>query len=58
MVRQKSDIGTDMKTLKIQDETHTELTRIVGELTARNGSQKTYDETIMELIQFWRKNRK
>jgi len=43
------------KTLKISEETHKLLTKVKGELTARDGEIKTFDETIAELIDFWRR---
>ncbi len=39
-----------MKTIRISDQTHEELTKMMGEIIARKGKQTTYDETIMELI--------
>lgn len=39
-----------MKTLKIRDETHVELTKVLGELTAQTGQVKTYDEAILALV--------
>jgi len=45
------------KTLKISEETHRLLTKVKGELTARDGKLKTFDETIAELIDFWRKKK-
>jgi len=47
-----------MKTLKISDSIHEELTRIKGQLIARNGKVKSYDETIAELIKFWKEKKK
>ena len=47
--------GPTMKMLKIKDETHKQLTKILGELTARNGSVKTYDDVLQELIRIYRK---
>jgi len=45
-----------MKTIRISDEIHGELTKIVGELIARKGKRITYDEAIKELIAFWREH--
>ena len=42
-----------MKTIRINDETHKKLTRIVGELTVRNSESKSYDDAINELITLW-----
>lgn len=40
-----------MKSLVISEETHTELTKMKGELMAETGKPDlTYDEVIMELI--------
>ncbi len=44
----------EMKTVRITDETHEELTKMMGEIMARKGKQTTYDETIMELIKIAR----
>lgn len=44
-----------MKMLKIKEDTHKELTHILGELTSRNGSVKTYDEVLKELLAVYRK---
>jgi len=43
-----------MKTLKIQDATHKDLTKLLGELTAQNGQIKTYDDVIRALIKRYR----
>ena len=39
-----------MKTLKISDQTHAELTKIAGQLTAESGKIKTYEEAIEALL--------
>lgn len=39
-----------MKTLKIREETHKELTKTLGELVSHTGEPKTYDEVILHLI--------
>ena len=44
-----------MKMLKIKEETHKELTSILGELTARNGKIKTYDDVLKELLAAYKK---
>ena len=44
-----------MKTIRIEDQTHIELSKVKGELTIRNGKTKSYDETIKELILVWKK---
>ncbi len=40
-----------MKIVKVSDQTHAQLTRSVGELTAQTGKKKTYQETIELLLQ-------
>ena len=39
-----------MKTIKMSDQLHLELTAIVGELTAESGQIKTYDEAVDALV--------
>ncbi len=39
-----------MKTLRISDQLHAELTAIVGQLTAKSGEIKTYDDAIEALF--------
>jgi hypothetical protein len=39
-----------MKTLKISDQTHAQLTKIVGQLTAETGKIATYEDAINELL--------
>ena len=39
-----------MKALKISDQTHSELTRIVGQLTAESGIVKTYEDAVKALL--------
>ncbi|MCW4000576.1 MAG: ribbon-helix-helix domain-containing protein [Candidatus Bathyarchaeota archaeon] len=39
-----------MKTLKISDQFHSELTAIVGQLTAKSGEIKTYEDAIEALL--------
>ncbi|MEM3383452.1 MAG: hypothetical protein QW193_05745 [Nitrososphaerales archaeon] len=46
-----------LKTLKIKPETHKELTKIVGELQARNGEVKSFDDAILELIKLWKESK-
>lgn len=44
-----------MKTLKIAERTHTELTKIKGEIMAETGNPKlSYDEVIESLIENWK----
>lgn len=40
-----------MKTLKINDATHTELVKVKGLLTSKTGKETTFDEAILWLIQ-------
>ena len=54
--RPNLDVGSNMRTIRLSDEIHVELTKIVGELIARKGKRITYDEAIMELITFWREH--
>lgn len=45
---------TELKTLKISDETHKLITMIKGELIAKSGDPKlTYDDAIYRLVKFW-----
>jgi hypothetical protein len=39
-----------MKTLKISDQTHAKLTKIVGQLTSKTGKINTYEDVINELL--------
>jgi hypothetical protein len=39
-----------MKAVKISDQTHSELTRIVGQLTAASGKVKTYEDAVEALL--------
>ena len=43
-----------VKTMKLTDSTHKELTRISAALTAKDGQRRTFDETIIELIESYR----
>jgi hypothetical protein len=46
--------GDGMKTLKIENQTHQELTKVKGALMAKTGDPDiTYDHVIMELIARW-----
>jgi len=45
-----------LKTLKITEATHQELTKVKGSITAETGKDATYDDAILELIKVW-KNR-
>ena len=42
-----------LKTLKIQETTHKELTKVKGAITSETGIDTTYDEAIMSLIREW-----
>jgi hypothetical protein len=39
-----------MKTIKISNQTHAKLTKIVGQLTAETGKIATYEEAISALL--------
>jgi len=43
-----------VKTMKISDETHRELTKVSAKITAEDGERRTFDETIMEIITVYR----
>jgi hypothetical protein len=43
-----------LKTLKITEATHQELTKVKGSITAKTGKDATYDDAILELINFWK----
>lgn len=43
-----------VKTMKISDKTHRELTIVSAEFTAKDGTRRTFDETIMEIINYYR----
>jgi len=47
-----------VKTMKLTDSTHKELTRISAALTAKDGQRRTFDETIIELIESYRSKEK
>jgi hypothetical protein len=48
-----------MKTLKILEATHTELTKVKGDLMAKTGNPDvTYDDTILELVKAWNNSKK
>ncbi|MCP8320506.1 MAG: hypothetical protein H3Z52_06160 [archaeon] len=40
--------------MKLSRTTHNELTKLLAELTAKNGKKRTYDEVIMDLIKFYK----
>ncbi|MEM4976421.1 MAG: hypothetical protein QXT64_03745 [Desulfurococcaceae archaeon] len=39
-----------MRTIKISDETHRELSKLLGELMAKNGKPRTYEDVIKYLL--------
>lgn len=43
-----------LKTLKIQETTHKELTKVKGAITSETGKESTYDGAIIELINTWK----
>jgi hypothetical protein len=47
-----------LKTLKIQETTHKELTKVKGSITSETGQDATYDDAIMGLIKSWRETKK
>ena len=42
---------TSMKTLKIDDDTHSKLTSLLGELTAQTSKMQTYQDAINSLLE-------
>ena len=44
-----------MTTIRISKKTHLELKKIKGELLAKNGKERTFDEIIQLLIEHYRK---
>jgi hypothetical protein len=40
----------EVKTLKISDELHAELTAVLGQLTAKSGQIKTYEDAVEALL--------
>jgi hypothetical protein len=49
---------TPLKTLKIQETTHKELTKVKGAITSETGKDATYDDAILELIKSWKTKNK
>ena len=47
-----------VKTMKISDKTHKELTIVSAEFTTHDGERRTFDETIMEIINYYRSKKK
>ena len=43
-----------IKTLRIAEATHQELTKVKGSITAKTGKEATYDDAILELIRIWK----
>lgn len=39
------------------ESTKGDLNKVIGELTARDGKKRSYDEAILELIEVWKKSR-
>ena len=54
------NIGVDLlmrgTTIRITEETHSELNRIKGSFLMRNGYERSFDEVIQQLIAFWKEN--
>ncbi|MEM3616465.1 MAG: hypothetical protein QXM65_07800 [Candidatus Bathyarchaeia archaeon] len=46
-----------MPTIHVSEETHTELRKVKGELLAKNGRDRSFDEVIAELIACWKKTK-
>jgi len=46
-----------LTTIKISDETHTELRKIKGSLLVKNGRERSFDEIIIELIACWKQHK-
>jgi hypothetical protein len=46
-----------LKTLKINESTHQELTKVKGSITAKTGKDATYDDAILELIRVWKNHK-
>ena len=49
-LKKTASSGQNMKTIKISDQTHAKLTRVVGQLTAKSGKIKTYEDAICTLL--------
>jgi hypothetical protein len=45
-------------TIKLSQGTRSELIRVKGQLETDRGQKVTYDQTIQELVAFWKKVRK
>jgi len=45
----------NVTTIRISEETHLELRKIKGELLAKNGKERSFDEIIRLLIEHYRK---
>jgi len=43
-----------MTTIHISEQTHKELKKIKGELMAKNGKERSFDDVVLELIKFWK----
>jgi len=46
-----------MTTIQVSEETHLELRKIKGELLAKNGKERSFDEIIQLLIEHYKKTR-
>lgn len=49
-----SRYGDCMTTIQVSEERHIELRKIKGSLLATNGKERSFDETIGELVDFWK----
>jgi len=45
------------KTLKVSEEAHRELSKVVGYLRSLNGAEKTFSDAILFLAEEWKKKR-
>lgn len=40
-------------TIQMYETTKKELTKLIGQLESQDGKKRSYDEAILELLQFW-----
>jgi hypothetical protein len=55
---ENNHLDPNLKMVKVKEDTHRDLTVIMGTLTARNGKTKTYDDVLRELIAVYKEKRK
>jgi predicted CopG family antitoxin len=46
-----------LKTIKITEEIHRQLTKVKGELEASDGKTRHFGEVILFLTEFWKKHK-